>query len=196
MKGIVSMTRSATADPVGAAFVTLRSRLGAYLRRQVRDQSVAEDLLQQVFLKAVTTLQSERSVGNLSGWLYSVARTTAIDYHRANRMHFEDDVEDIPAEDSTSERLQQELASCLMPLAETLPTIYRDTLIAADFRGQTLRSVASAEGVSVSAIKSRASRARALLKGKLLKCCVIEMSHGNLADYHPKADSGCKGKCC
>ena len=41
-----------------------------------------------------------------------------------------------------------------------LPDKYRDTLLATDFDGEKMQSVADREGVSLSAIKSRASRGR------------------------------------
>lgn len=185
-----------TTEDLGATYAALRGQLGAYLRKQVPDQAVAEDLLQQVFLKALTALDERRSVGNVTGWLYSVARTTAVDYYRSRAPNQTSIDDDIPAEGPDEQQLQQHLAACLAPLAESLPPIYRDTLIATDFQGQSMRTLAAKAGLSTSAIKSRAARARTLLKTKLLECCNVEMSNGAIVDYQRKGASGCKGKCC
>lgn len=180
---------------LGETFARLQLQLGSYLRKQVRDPAVAEDLLQQLFLKAQETLRSDRPIGNLIGWLYVTARTTVVDYHRSNKMksvEFDENRVHIEAEDSG---LQQELATCLQPFAEQLPAIYRDALIATDFLGKPMREVALLQGVSVSAIKSRASRARAMLKAKVEECCHVEISGGAIVDYRRRSTSTCGGKC-
>ncbi|MFW2372927.1 MAG: hypothetical protein ACN4GM_07375 [Gammaproteobacteria bacterium] len=61
-------------------------------------------------------------------------------------------------DDTSDELSQQELSACLLPLAQQLPDIYRDTLIATDFEVQTMNAVAERTSLSVSAIKSCASR--------------------------------------
>ena len=182
-----------SSEEIGEAFAALRSPLVSYLRKQVGNRATAEDLVQQVFTKALATQHSGRLVGNLTGWLYAVARTTAIDYHRSKgstSTEYTDNLAGPPEEDD--EHLQAELASCLRPLVETLPAIYRDTLIAIDFDGDSMRAVARSKGLSISAIKSRSSRGRRLLKAKLLECCQVEVArNGAILDYHRRTFTCC-----
>jgi len=177
-------------------YVRLRLQLGSYLRRQVRDAAVAEDLLQQLFVKAQTALTGGHNIGNLVGWLYAAARTTVIDYRRANRVQTVELPEDLADAEADDSRLHQQLAACLRPLAEQLPAIYRDTLVATDFLGTSMRDVALQQNVSVSAIKSRAARARAMLKDRLSECCHVEISSGEVSDYRRRSGSACSGACC
>lgn len=58
-----------------------------------------------------------------------------------------------------------------------------------------MRTLAEQQQVSVSAIKSRASRARVMLKEKLLECCHIEMTDGLVSDYHRISPTRCGEKC-
>lgn len=193
----VNMRTMTTPTDIGEAFAMLRVPLGAYLRKQVRDPVAAEDLLQQVFVKALATQDSGRVVDNFIGWLYTVARTTAIDYHRSNRLTSTEFTDDIaaPAEED-DKHLQEELASCLRPFVETLPAIYRDTLIAIDFQEKTARTVAENEGLSISAIKSRSSRGRRLLKARLLECCRVEVgNNGAILDYERRKSGCCNSTC-
>ena len=132
----------------------------------------------------------------LGAWLYAAARTTVIDYYRAVRPSAGEIGDYTPdTQDADGELLHRELATCLRPLAAQLPAIYRDTLLATDFDGRTMRAVAVAQGLSVSAIKSRVSRARVMLKEKLLDCCHVEMFSGVVADYHPRSSSICGPDC-
>lgn len=54
-----------------------------FVYSHVRDREVAEDLTSQIFLKALRSLDLERSSPSRTAWLYRVARTTTIDYWRA-----------------------------------------------------------------------------------------------------------------
>lgn len=54
-----------------------------YIYSKVGNREEAEDLTSQVFLKAVRSLDSERSCASMRQWLFQVARTTVADYWRA-----------------------------------------------------------------------------------------------------------------
>jgi RNA polymerase sigma-70 factor (ECF subfamily) len=83
-----------------------------------------------------------------------------------------------------------QLSQCLLPLVKQLPNIYRDTLLAADFEGQHLQALADASGISLSAVESRVSRGRKLLRQCLLVCCQVELSFaGSVIDFHQKDSS-------
>lgn len=189
----IAMQRSN--EELGATFVRLQHGLRSYLRRRVRDPALVEDLLQDVFVKALPAIRAERQVGNLTGWLYAVTRTTVVDYYRSNRPATEELDENIPDIEAEDDLLHQELATCLRPLLEQLPRIYRETLLATDFAGETMRSVANEQGMSLSAIKSRASRARAMLREQLLACCDVEVSDGTVVDYRRRSTYDCGGNC-
>jgi RNA polymerase sigma-70 factor (ECF subfamily) len=173
----------------------MRNSLRNYMRSKVSNPAVAEDLLQDVFVKALAAIGADRAPRHLAGWLYTVARTTVIDYYRASRPETAELDDDLPdTRHADDEHLHQELAACMRPLTQQLPGIYRDTLLAADFDGRSLRSIADEQGVSLSAIKSRASRARVMLREKLLDCCHVEVSGGIVSDYH-RHHSGSRGGC-
>ena len=192
-RGIATATQIPGGE-IAAAFDSLQHSLRGYLRRRVDDPTVAEDLLQDVFVKALAAIGADRAPKNLPGWLYAAARTTVIDYYRAGRPSAGEISDYTPdTQDADGELLHRELATCLRPLAEQLPAIYRDTLLATDFDGRTMRAVAVEQGLSVSAIKSRASRGRIMLKEKLLDCCHVEISGGVVADYRPRSSSTCEG---
>jgi RNA polymerase sigma-70 factor (ECF subfamily) len=177
-----------SSEELGAAFAALRNGLRNYLRRRVSDPNLAEDLLQDVFVKASVAISANRSPNNITGWLYSAARTTVVDYYRSARPDAIELDENLPnPQHASDELLHQELALCLRPLALQLPEIYRDTLISIEFDGKTMQTVAVEQGLSLSAIKSRTSRARLMLKEKLLGCCNVEMSAGLVTDYHRRS---------
>ncbi len=174
----------------------MQQSLRSYLRRRVSDATQAEDLLQDIFVKALISKRAGPRIENLTGWLFAAARTTLVDHFRAIRHPAQEVDENIPETDETEDlRFHEEVASCLKVFLAELPPIYRDTLIATDLEGETMRSIAAKQAVSVSAIKSRAARGRAMLKEKLLECCHVEMTDGLVSDYHRTSLSRCEGKC-
>ncbi|WP_181919505.1 sigma-70 family RNA polymerase sigma factor [Alkalilimnicola ehrlichii] len=177
------------------AFTHFRLSLRRYLRRRLPDPAQADDLLQDVFLKALTAQESGRRIDNLAGWLYAATRTVLVDHYRAQAAPTQALDEELPDDEDDEASLHQELSLCLRPFIERLPPLYRETLLATELEGKAMRALAEEQGVSVSAIKSRAARGRAMLKAKLLACCHIEMKGGLVSDYHRKPMSDCAGGC-
>ncbi|MFM9884486.1 MAG: sigma-70 family RNA polymerase sigma factor [Burkholderiales bacterium] len=182
-------------EDLGDAFARLQQSLRGYLRRRLQDPAQVEDLLQDIFVKALTSERAGRRINNLAGWLHAAARTTLIDHYRATGRAIEALDDSIPNPEMDDLRLHQALSACLMPFIDQLAPIYRDTLVATDIQGKTMQSLAEMQRVSLSAIKSRAVRARAMLKETLLACCHVEVVDGFVSDYHRVSPPGCGGKC-
>ena len=166
-----------------------RSKLLAFVRRRVGSSQVAEDILQDVFIKLLTKGASVKQRGKLRGWLYQVTRNAIADHWRADK-RFEELSDEFPdqAEDSPAAR---ELAQCLRPLIRSLPKIYRDTIRLSEIQQLPLNRVARAQRISLPGAKSRVQRGRKMLRSKLLDCCRIDVArNGLIAGYHAKP------KCC
>ena len=177
-------SHTAPQHDLSLAYQNMRRALLGFLRKQVTEPALAEDLLQEVFLKALAASARGDRPHSVSAWLYTIARHTVIDHYRAKRPMAELP-NDLMAQDEPDLRAAQSLAECLRPLAAALPPLYRDTLLATELEGRTLQSLATEWGLSLSAVKSRASRGRKMLKDSLLACCRVETSRsGEVLDFH------------
>ena len=73
------------------AFDTLliryKQRLFSYIFQMVRDRDLADDIFQETFIKAITTIRQGRysDMGKFSAWLYRIARNLAVDSFRAEK---------------------------------------------------------------------------------------------------------------
>ncbi|WMW81163.1 sigma-70 family RNA polymerase sigma factor [Undibacterium cyanobacteriorum] len=197
------LAASVTND-LGIAYANLYQNLRSFLRRRVSDATIADDLVQDIFVKALVTDVSGRSIANVTAWLYTAARTTLIDYYRAqgdmrtnhtdiDELHEMDLNQLITKEDDIA--IHAKLAECLRPFIDQLAPKYRDALIASDLDGTSLKHIADNEGVSLSAIKSRVSRGRIMLKEKLLACCHVEHQDGLVSDYYRHPKPACAKPC-
>jgi len=163
------------------------SRLRAFITRRISDDTAAEDVLQNIFLKMHTALPSLKDAQKLQSWLYQITRNAVIDYYRLQKptVDFPEWLTE-PVPDS-GEKAIQELSSCLQPMIQMLPEIYRETIILSELQGMKAREVAHVQGISLTAAKSRVRRGRALLKEMLADCCRLEFDlKGRLCDYEQK----------
>ncbi|HWA87308.1 MAG TPA: RNA polymerase sigma factor SigZ [Opitutus sp.] len=149
-------------------------KLRGFIRRRVRDTATADDLTQEVLLKVYRSRTSLRDGQRLEAWLYRVARTTVIDHHRRTKPS-----EELPREltaeaaDELAE-LRAAVITSMKRFLEELPEPYREPVRLAELEGLPLTKVALRMGLSLTAVKSRARRGRAMLKKKLQDCCRFE----------------------
>ena len=149
--------------------------LRAFLRHRVNDSHLADDVLQDVFVKAMRHGQDFCSLDNPRAWLFQVARNTLID--RARSAH---PVEPLPEGDHEPASPQEEapaavdaLASCLERTLAELSVDDAGILRACDIEGLTQRAYGEREGLTLSATKSRLLRARQRLRDRLSTVCRV-----------------------
>lgn len=151
----------------------LEKRLKQYIRKRVSHPDIVDDLVQDIFVKAVRTWRDKEAPRNLVAWLFTAARTTIIDHYRKQQLPMSSaDVETL-ALGAADDDLKIELSDCLVPIIHKLDGKYRDALMATDISGQSMAKAAANQNLSLSALKSRVQRGRNKLKSAILQCCAI-----------------------
>ena len=59
--------------------------LHQFIQRRVRDPHSAEDILQDVFLKIHTRIDTLHQQDRVAAWIYQIARNAIADYYRAQQ---------------------------------------------------------------------------------------------------------------
>jgi RNA polymerase sigma-70 factor, ECF subfamily len=162
--------------------------LKRFIARRVRNEHDAEDLLQEVFLRAHIAFYKVKDKGRARPWLYRIAANVVADHYRNKRVAIPPVAPHEPAEDAADlENLNGEILPCLVSAIGELPDGYRSALTLADLEGRRQKEVADELGLSLSGAKSRIQRARRKLKAALLSCCHFELDRlGNVLGYRPK----------
>jgi RNA polymerase sigma factor (sigma-70 family) len=138
-----------------------RGRLLSFIQKMIRNQSEAEDVVQDVFEEFVQKYEFENAIENIGAWLVRVARNKVIDRFRRkktqdeyrlfaqneNEFSTKEDPEDI----ATREDLRFELAEAI----ENLPPDQRDVFIQNELEGRSFEEISQATGVSVNTLLSR-----------------------------------------
>jgi RNA polymerase sigma-70 factor, ECF subfamily len=161
-----------------------RARLYRFVLGRVGDAAAAEDIVQDVLVRAYERGDTLRDGGKLEQWLYQITRHAIIDHYRARRPSapLPDDLPEAETPDGRAART--ELAGCIQPFIRNLPEHYRAAIDLSDIRGLTQQATADALGLSLSGAKSRVQRARRMLADMILDCCRIERdSTGAIMSY-------------
>ncbi len=169
-------------------YETYQPRILRYLTR-LAGPDEAQDLSQEVFLRASRGLRAFRGEAQLSTWLYRIATHAAID--RSRSASFRHRVQDGLPEESeaaaareawTGEEpaslekllLQKDRARCFMRFVDDLPVNYRFVLLLSEIEELTTREIAAVLGLSQETVKIRLHRGRARLFKALREHCKPE----------------------
>jgi RNA polymerase sigma-70 factor (ECF subfamily) len=151
-----------------------QKELLGYVTKIVKDKSVAEDIVHDVFLKVRAKADQVRDSDKMIGWIYRVTKNTIIDHFRfqsrivnAADLDWDDDKKD----------LNQCVERCLVEKLATLPDKYREALELSEVQGLSQLDLAKKLNISYSGAKSRVQRARQMLKEMMER------------EYHVKLDN-------
>ena len=163
------------------------ARLLAFIRRRVTEEADAEDLLQDIYLRAHQRLCCLEQLTCPTCWMYRVARNAIVDYYRTRREHAELPEGLAASEEPAAEKVEAELALSLKEMVAQLPGIYREAVELTEYQGLSQKKMATRLGLSLPGAKSRVQRARRLLRDMLLACCHLELSRrGEILAYHER----------
>ena len=132
----------------------------------VKDQDVAEDLLQDVFVKVLHTLNSDKynEEGKFQPWVMRIAHNMAIDYFRKAKRYPTILLEDGSnllnslsfAEDSSEEqRIKEETIAWVRNLIDELPEAQKEVVIMRHYLDMSFQEIAEQTGVSINTALGR-----------------------------------------
>lgn len=138
----------------------------------LRDPAEAEDVTQETFLRALRYRGKFATVDDPKAWLARIAWRLAVERRRKNQRAvaiIDGAGKPLPAPGPGVERqlLDEERQQMLEKLMAGLPESLRDPLVLSAIEELTPREIAAALGISEAAVRSRAFRARQLLRERL-----------------------------
>lgn len=163
--------------------------LRAFIRRRVRDGHVADDLLQDVFVRVHSKLDSLADNERLTAWLYRIARNVIINHHRHCRFGELDATEIVADQSPDDAEMNRQVGACVGRFIAHLPDDYREAVELDEIQDMPQQAIAERIGLSLSGTKSRIQRGRKLLKTMLLDCCQVEFDRsGNVIEFTAKGN--------
>jgi RNA polymerase sigma-70 factor (ECF subfamily) len=121
----------------------------------------AEDLMQDVFVKALERLQTLREPTAFCGWLIAITRRTATDYLRGRRLTSEAGPS-LPGGSAPDGE-----AFAVLAIIQRLPESYRETLVLRLVEGMTGPEIAARTGLAPDSVRVNLCRGMKLLRDQL-----------------------------
>lgn len=154
---------------------TMRDRLYALALRSLRDPGIAEDLVQETFVKAYRSLPALKDAATCERWLYQVTMNLVRDVGRRRSLERRtletlgheapDEHHDTP----TALDADSALGRRILEAVDTLPAHHRDVFVMREIQGLSHARIAADLGVPEGTVWSRLSFARRALQQKLRK---------------------------
>jgi RNA polymerase sigma-70 factor (ECF subfamily) len=134
-----------------------------YVCRSTGRRDVAEDVVQDVFVRVVRGLESYQSIGRDLAWLFAITRRVLLDRHRAVARRPEEMALDSEPRAATN----QERSAVLADAIGRLPEPDREPFLLREVGGLTYEEIAVVCDLSLEAVRSRIYRARQQLRRSL-----------------------------
>jgi RNA polymerase sigma-70 factor, ECF subfamily len=162
-------------------YALIAPRLLGYLMKMAKSRALADDLLQQTFLKVHRARAAYVRSADPTPWIYAIAHRTFIDEVRKKKRAVVnvaegDDVPEVAADltggaaGTRDEPADPELTKAALEALEDLPTGQREAVVLTKLDGKSVAEAAAIVGTTVGAMKVRAHRGyealRKLLGGK------------------------------
>ena len=164
-----------------------QAELRGFLIGQIKEPAMADDVLQDVFFKAMREGQNFCDLQNPRAWLFRVARNALTDAHRL-RKHWVP-VSDHLADERGPERAPvDELDACINRTLPDLAESDRDILQACDLGPMSQEAYAQSRDLSLPAAKARIRRARERLREALAKRCDVILDESGSVCCHVESD--------
>lgn len=174
---LVAGLREGRSGAFDAIYEAYRPRLFSFLARLSGDPALAEDLLQETFLRLARSAPALRADTRIGAWLFTVARNlfvsqrrwALLDLGRLAEKHLWQRLRATPASpfalaaaSETERQLEQAIAN--------LPTGYREILLLVAIESMTPTEAAAVVQLEPATVRKRLQRARAMIERELERC--------------------------
>lgn len=141
--------------------------LYAYIFFTVRDSGIADDIFQDTFIKAITTIQQGKYIesGKFKAWITRIAHNLMIDHFRQKKSentisndHYEMDLFNNPSlcEDTVeTQMVKAQVFSDVKRLMNSLPDIQREVVEMRYYKDLSFKEIADVTGVSINTALGR-----------------------------------------
>ena len=175
---LVSLYKNGNEEAFEQLLTRHKSRVFTTIYLIVKDNYVAEDLLQETFVKVVKTIKEGRynEEGKFLPWLMRIAHNMAIDHFRRDKRYPTIVMEDGShvfntlqfSEDSVeSKQVKQDTHAKLRELIQELPESQKEVLMMRHYMEMSFQEIAETTGVSINTALGRMRYALINLRKKM-----------------------------
>ena len=182
---MLSPTDSALAC-LNKAWQAHQAEIRRFLLHRTGHAGDADDLLQELFLRALLQDKNFCRLVNPRAWLFHVARNLLIDRLRLSKAQVPLP-EDLAAAAEPELHPVDTLSQCIPRVLSELAPVDREAILLCDLQGMTHPAYARRLGISLSAAKSRVQRARKRMQAQMVNACQVSFDEsGEVCCFVPR----------
>ena len=160
-----------------------------FIFSKVNDINIAEDLVQETFIKIHTKLNTLKDSSKIKSWVFSISRNIIIDYFRVNNKIVE--IKSIQSFDPYQDDYHSK-QDCLPAHIKNLDEKYRTPIFLSDIKGLKQSEIALQLALPLSTIKSRIQRARKKIALSYMDCCGYVLNKKGILIGEDQEKEDCK----
>jgi RNA polymerase sigma-70 factor (ECF subfamily) len=165
-------------------------RVRKFILASVKNDSVADDLVQETFMKIQENLDSVRDPEKISSWIFRIAYHLCQDHFRvmkksSSQEEIHEGLVNIQETPVQKKMEQGEMSQCVRDKLNLLPEAQRSVILFADVMDFSHQEIADILGLTVENVKVRLHRARKKLKAILEKDCTFEVDERSVLVCEP-----------
>ncbi|REH54875.1 RNA polymerase sigma (SigZ) subunit [Tenacibaculum gallaicum] len=162
----------------------LHQELYRFILSRVKNEEDSKDILQEVFIKALTKIDTLKDTSKLTSWVYQICRNVVLDYFRKKQTSKEGHTDIEFPEEAKEDNTYTKLSTCINGKISNLSEKYKEAILLTSFKDYSQLQLAQDKNISYSGAKSRVQRAKNLLKEDILDCPnVITDDNGKIIDF-------------
>jgi RNA polymerase sigma factor (sigma-70 family) len=158
------------------------ARFLGFLERRLGSRDLAEDILQDAFVRGLERAGSLRKAESAIAWFYRVLRNSITDHFRRqesqHRALSRVSIEYSQEASGHDPELEAAVCACVMGLLDTLKPEYAHALRRVELDGVSVRAYAEEVSITAGNAAVRLHRAREALRRQLARCCRTCVEHG------------------
>ena len=168
------------ASAIASILVEQHRSFLAFLERRVGDRALAEDILQDAFVRGIEKAPTLRDADALIPWFYSLLRNASLDHHRrtAARSRALSSFASELSHQQQEPETHAAVCACVARLADTLRPEYADAIKRIEVEGWAVKDYAEHLDIPRSNAGVRVFRAREALRKQLQAACGTCATHG------------------
>lgn len=165
-------------------WIDLNEELFYFILLKVKEEEVAKDILQEVFIKIQTNIHQLQQPSKLTSWAYQITRNTLIDYYRKKKNNSALTENLNLGEDEHQDFEYSKLSECINGKINNLSEEYKEAIVLTYLKNFSQKQLAEHLQLSYSGAKSRVQKARNILKKNILNCPnVASDNSGKIIDF-------------
>ena len=163
-----------------------------FILAYVKDEWVADDLIQETFIKVQKGLDGVKNPSKISSWIFRIAYNLCHDHFRQSKRSslkerlIQHNIVTFKEAVVQKELEQQQMGECVQDQMDLLPPDYRTVLILSDIMAFSHKEIAEILDISVSNVKVRLHRARKKFRAILEDHCRFEVDESSVLVCDPK----------